>query len=168
MLDYVKQTLVSQYEASLAMLNQCIAACPEICWEEKIAQGTFRWVTYHTLFFVDLYLTPNEESFKLRDLHERGGEERGPETCIGLPKDESLAYVAICRQKAIDSIANETEESLAGPSGFSWYPCTRGELHIINIRHIQHHTGQLSAYLRRNVAECQDHHTLRWIGAGWR
>jgi hypothetical protein len=168
MLDYVKQMLVSQYEASLAMLNQCIAACPEDRWEDKIGQGTIRWVTYHTLFFTDLYLTPNEHAFELRDLHKRGGDERGPDACIGLPKDEAVAYITICRQKALDSIVAETEESLAGPSGFSWYKCTRGELHIINVRHIQHHTGQLSAYLRRNVAKCQDHRTLRWIGAGCR
>lgn len=25
----------------------------------------------------------------------------------------------------------------------------RGELHLYNLRHVQHHTGQLSAYLRR-------------------
>jgi hypothetical protein len=167
-LDYVKHMFVSQYEASLAMLNQCIAACPEDCWEDTIAQGTFRWVTYHTLFFVDLYLTANEGAFELRDLHERGGDERGPEACVGLSKEEALAYVAICRQKALDSINAETEESLAGTSGYSWYSCTRGELHVINIRHVQHHTGQLSAYLRRNVAECQDHRALRWISAGWR
>jgi hypothetical protein len=167
-LDYVQRMLVSQYEASLAMLNQCIAACPDDGWEDKIAQGTFRWVTYHTLFFVDLYLTANEGAFELRDLHERGGDERGPEACRGLSKEETLSYVALCRQIAIESIAVETQESLAGPSGFSWYPCTRGELHLINIRHIQHHTGQLSAYLRRNVAECRDHGTLRWIGAGWK
>ena len=47
------------------------------------------------------------------------------------------------------SLATETEESLAGPSGFHWYKNTRGEMHLINIRHIPHHTGQLSAFLRR-------------------
>jgi DinB superfamily len=168
MLDYVKQTLIGQFEASLAMLNQCIAACPEENWEDKIANGTFRWVTYHTLFFVDLYLTPNEEAFELRDLHHRGGDERGPDACLGLSKDDALAYVGICRQKMLDSIAAESAESLAGPSGFSWYKCSRGDLHVINIRHIQHHTGQLSAYLRRVVPECQGRRALPWVAAGWR
>jgi hypothetical protein len=42
MIEYVKQLLMSQFEASLAMLRQCIAACPPEHWEGKIANGTFR------------------------------------------------------------------------------------------------------------------------------
>ena len=168
MIDYVKQILTAQYEASLAMLNQCIEACPPEHWEGKIANGTFRWVAYHTLFFTDLYLSPNEQAFELRDLHHRGGDEREPVAAPGLSKDDTLAYVPLCRQKIYESLATETEESLAGPSGFSWYKITRGEMHLVNIRHIQHHTGQLSAYLRRVDEQFKDRKTLRWIGSGWR
>ena len=168
MLDYVKQILVGQFEASLAMLNQCIAACPEEHWEGKIGNGSFRWVAYHTLFFVDLYLSASEEAFELRELHQRGGDEREPVAAAGLSKDDTLAYVAICRQKMLDAIAAETAESLAGPSGFSWRKFSRGELHIYNLRHVQHHTGQLSAYLRRIGPAFQDRTALPWIGSGWR
>jgi DinB superfamily len=168
MIDFVKQMLTGQFEASLAMLNQCIEACPPEHWEGKIAQGTFRWVAYHTLFFVDLYLTTNEESFELRDIHENGGDERRPVPSVGLSKDDLLKYVPICRQKMLASIAAETPESLAGPSGFSWYTCSRGELHLVNIRHIQHHTGQLSAFVRRVDDRYKDRKTLSWIASGWR
>jgi hypothetical protein len=168
MLEYFKQVLVAQYEASLAMLNRCIDACPPEHWEGKIAQGTFRWVTYHALFFTDLYLSPSNEAFELRELHQRGGDERSPEACIGLPKEEALAYVPLCREKMLASIASESEDSLAGPSGFFWYKITRGEMHMVNIRHIQHHTGQLSAFLRRIDDRFKDPDTLRWIGSGWR
>ena len=167
MLDYFKQILTSQYEASLAMLNQCIEACPSEHWENTIAQGTFGWVAYHTLFFTDLYLSPSNESFVLRDLH-AGGDERGPDPAPGLSKEATLAYVPLCRKKIYESIAAETEESLAGPSGFFWYKITRGEMHLVNIRHIQHHTGQLSAYLRRVDDQFKDRKTLRWIGSGRR
>jgi hypothetical protein len=168
MIDYVRQVLTSQYEASLAMLNQCIGACPPEHWEDKIAQSTFRWVAYHTLFFTDLYLSPNEHAFQLRDLHHRGGDEREPIACPGLSKDDTLAYVPICREKMRATVAAETAESLAGPSGFSWYKINRGEMHLVNIRHIQHHTGQLSAFLRRVDERFQGEKTLRWIGSGWR
>jgi uncharacterized damage-inducible protein DinB len=168
MIQYIKQIIIGQFEASLAMLNQCIQACPPEHWEGKIANDTFRQVAYHTLFFVDLYLSPDEEAFTLRDLHHRGGDERGPTASIGLPKDETLSYVAICRQKLLDTLAAETRESLEGPSGFSWRQISRGELHIYNIRHVQHHTGQLSAYLRRIDAALSDPKALPWIGTGWR
>lgn len=62
----------------------------------------------------------------------------------------------------------ETPDSLAAPSGFSWRPFSRGELHLYNLRHIQHHTGALSAYLRRVDASLKDRKTLSWVRMGWR
>jgi hypothetical protein len=168
MIDYVKQILIGQFEASLAMLNQCLEACPPEHWEGQIANGTFRWVAYHTLFFADLYLSPSHEAFKLRELNERGGDERQPVAGVGLDKEDALSYAQICRQKMRDTIAAETPDSLAGSSGFDGYKISRGELHLVNIRHIQHHTGQLSAYLRRVDERSKDREALRWIGSGWR
>jgi uncharacterized damage-inducible protein DinB len=167
MLDFWKQSLVGQYEGALSMLLHCIEACPLEQWESKIAQGTVRWVVYHTLFYTDLYLSPSNEGFVLRDLHERGGDERGSEACIGLAKEEALAYVPLCREKMLQTVASETEATLAGPSGFFWYEITRGEMHLVNIRHVQHHTGQLSAFIRRVDDRFKDRKTLRWIGSGW-
>jgi hypothetical protein len=168
MTNYIKQILAAQFEASLAMLKQCIAACPPERWEDKIANGTFRWVSYHTLFFVDLYLTPSEHSFEMRELNHRGGDEREPYPAVGLEKEDALAYVDICRQKALDMIAAETGDSLKGPSGFSWYKITRGEMHLVNIRHIQHHAAQLSAFLRRVDPVCAERRALPWVASGWK
>ncbi len=168
MIDYVKQILRGQFEASLAMLNECVRICPAEHWEGKIATITFRQVAYHTLFFVDLYLSQNEEAFQLRDIHASGGDERNPFPSPGLSKEDTLAYAAICRQKMLETLAGETRESLAGESGFSWYKCSRGELHLCNIRHVQHHTGQLSAYLRRIDQRLQDRDVMPWVAMGWR
>jgi hypothetical protein len=168
MIDFIKQVFIGQFEASLAMLNQCLEACPPEHWEGNIANGTFRWVAYHALFFTDLYLSPSNEAFELRELNEHGGDERQPVACVGLAKEDALTYVQICLQKMRDAIAAETAESLAGPSGFSWYKISRGEMHLVDIRHIQHHTGQLSAYLRRVDERSKDREALRWIGSGWR
>jgi len=164
--QYLNQILSSQFEASLCMMHHCIKACPPKQWEGKIANATFRQVAYHTLFFVDLYLSPSAESFELRDLHRRGGDERGPTVSRGLSKRETLSYLSICREKAIDKLATESAKILQGPSGFRKF--SRAELHIYNIRHIQHHTGQLSAYLRRVDPTLTDSKTLPWVGSGWR
>ena len=165
MIEYVKTILTGQFEAALCMLNDCIRRCPQEHWEGKIANDTFRQVTYHTLFYVDLYLSPSEAEFNLRECHQQGGDERSSTAVsAGLPQDETLSYLAVCRQKALSTLAAETPESLQRASGFSWLPFTRGELHLFNIRHVQHHTGQLSAYLRR-VAEDGERW---WVKTGWR
>jgi hypothetical protein len=166
-INFVKQVLTAQFEAALAMLKQCVEACPPDRWEGKIANDTFRQVAYHTLFFVDLYLTPNEDAFVLRNLHRRGGDEREPTPTVGLSKEETLEYAIICRQKMIDALAVETEASLQGPSGFSYRRFSRCELHVYNIRHVQHHAGQLSACLRRIDSKLADRDALPWVSTGW-
>jgi len=165
MVEHFRKILTGQFEAALCMLNDCVRKCPEAHWDGKIANDTFRQVAYHTLFYVDLYLSPSEEAFELRELHRRGGDERSNSApSIGLSKDESLAYLAICRQKAVATSASETPESLGRESGFSWLPFSRGEVHLYNLRHAQHHTGQLSAYLRRIVEDGE----RWWVRTGWR
>jgi hypothetical protein len=170
MVEYVKTMLTGQFEAALSMMDHCIRACPPEHWEGKVANRTFRWVAYHTLFWVDMYLSPgDEDAFALRDFHFRGGDERDDAADNpGLSKDETIAYVQICRQKMLETLAAETAESLQGPGGFPYRPKTRGELHVYNVRHAQHHTGQLSAYLRRVTPSLDDSEALPWIGAGWR
>jgi hypothetical protein len=168
MLDFFRQILSSQYEAGLCMLNQCIAVCPSEHWESKIANDKFRQVAYHTLFFTDLYLSPSEKAFQHHELTLRGGDERGEEMSPGLSREETLDYVSFAREKIGESLNAETLESLQGPSGFSWRKCSRAELHIYNIRHLQHHTGQLSAFLRKVDGKLADPKALPWVGSGWR
>jgi hypothetical protein len=168
MIEYVKQILTGQFEASLSMLNECVRMCPPQHWEGKIANDTFRQIAYHTLFYVDFYLSPDENAFIPRDLIHRGGDERSPALSPGLSKDDTLAYVAICRQKMIETLASESRESLEGPSGFSWRKISRGELYVYTIRHVQHHTGSMSACLRRTEGALPDMKALPWIATGWR
>jgi uncharacterized damage-inducible protein DinB len=166
-MSFLNDILSSQFEAALCMMHHCIKACPPKDWEGKIANATFRQVAYHTLFFVDFYLSPSAESFQLRDLHQSGGDERGPTVSPGLSISQTLSYLDICRRKAIEALAAETEQVLQGPCGFP-RKLSRGELHIYNIRHIQHHTGQLSAHLRRLDPTLADSKLLPWVGSGWR
>ena len=61
---------------------------------------------------------------------------------IGDPyrKEEVLEYFQLCRQevkKQVDALDLETE------SGFEWLPFGKLELQFYNIRHLQHHTGEL-------------------------
>ncbi len=165
MTDYFKKIVTAQFEAALCMFNDCIKKCPEEHWDGVIGKESFGKVAYHVLFFVELYLSPNEAAFTLRELHRRGGDELSSTAFSnGLSKTETLAYAAFCRQKALEVFAAETAESWQRESGFSWLPLSRGELHLYNIRHVQHHTGQLSAFLRGIVKDGQPW----WVKTGWR
>ncbi len=163
MVDFVRKMLLGQFEAALAMMGDCIERCPPDHWDGRIARYTFWHVAYHALCFADYYLSPDEASFRARDIHPQGLSELNEEFPSRRFEQRELAdYLAICRQKAHEVLAAETRESLEGASGFSWLPFTRGELHVYNIRHVQHHAGQLSAFLRRAGA------APVWVKAGWR
>jgi hypothetical protein len=166
--NYLQRILTRQFEAALCMMGQCLEACPPARWSEKIALRTFGETAYHTLFFVDYYLAPAEETFELSEFHRRGGDERVERISRGLSKPETLEMLAACRENVVRTISAESTERLAGPSGFAARKFSRGELHIYNLRHVQHHTGQLVAHLRRSDEKLQHFQELPWIGSGWK
>jgi hypothetical protein len=167
MIEQFKQVLGGQFEAGLAMLNKCLQKCPAEHWDGVIAKYPFWQVAYHALCFVDVYLAPNDAAWAPRTepggLHPQGRMELDEEyPSRRFAKEELTEYVAICRQKVHEALAAETGESLAGDSGFPHLRFSRAELHLYNLRHLQHHTGQLSAYLHR-VGIAAD-----WVKTGWR
>ncbi len=164
MVELVRKFLAGQFEASLCMMHDCVRKCPPEHWEGAIAKYPFWQVAYHALCFADLYLSPDEASFQLRDdLHPRGWSELNDEyPSRRFDQPEITGYVDICRRKATETLATETAESLGRAAGFPWLPFSRGELHVYNLRHVQHHVGQLSAFLRRVGQEPQ------WTKTGWR
>lgn len=167
--DFTK-IVASQLEAGLCMLNECIRNCPAPQWDENVGKYPFWHVAYHTLCFVDVYLTRCDAEWQPRHdvggpggLHPKGREELEEEyPSRRFEPSEMLTYVEICREKIHTALAAETPASLAGESGFPWLPFTRAELHLYNLRHLQHHAGQLSALLRRAGVD------TGWVKAGWR
>ncbi|MEQ8789186.1 MAG: DinB family protein [Pirellulaceae bacterium] len=163
MIDYLKQIVAAQFEASLCMLNDCVQKCPAESWPQPVGSRAFWFVAYHALCYTDLYLSPSDDEFELRDFHTPEDDQPFiPAAGIVFSQQLISDYLAICRRKAGETLAAETDQSLRRESGFPWLPFTRGELHLYNLRHLQHHTGQLSAVLRRLGLE------PRWVGSGWR
>jgi hypothetical protein len=169
MLSLIRSALAGQYGAALAMLDACLGPAESAgVWHEPVGRFPFWHVAYHVIFCTDMYLSPDERSFRPPAFHQPGSNFLGPapwapdqKIVIDPPYDrETLsAYVAACRAKAARAVAAESEATLAGPSGFHWLHFTRLELHLYNLRHVQHHAGQLSACLRRHGAAGQ--------GVGW-
>ena len=82
----------------------------------------------------------------------------------GLPVDRTLAYADFCLDKARRVIASETTETLSAPTGFE-RGFSRAQMHVYNIRHVQHHVGQLSAHARRLDDSIPDA-AMDWIDTG--
>jgi hypothetical protein len=61
-----------------------------------------------------------------------------------------------CRQEVKEKVA---ELDLDADSGFDWIPFNKQELQFYNIRHLQHHTGELCE--RLGTAAGID---IQWVG----
>jgi uncharacterized damage-inducible protein DinB len=154
------------------MLGACIEESPESVWSGAVGVHSFSQVVFHTLYFTDLYLgRDDEESFRRQPFHLQIAAlfadlpERTEPFEVPTPRsyDRSLlrAYLEFCRRKVREVMAAETEETLRAPETFRG-EFSRAELHVYNIRHINHHVGQLSLSLSLDRGKGVD-----WVGSGW-
>ncbi len=150
----MKPELISQYRAALKMLESTIDKCPDHLWTDTSYESPYWQITYHSLHFTALYLSKNENAFIPWRDHRSGIHQLGklsgtqPDTVDkSYSKPDLKEYIAgICMrlEYQID------EQSLTDPSGFDWLPINKFELHLYNLRHLQHHTGQLIERLHQN------------------
>jgi hypothetical protein len=170
MLATCKELLTHQFEAALCTLRLGIDSCPEGSWNAPVANLKFCQVAFHSLFFVDYYLGESPAALRQQPFHRdhesffRDYEELQPRRQELLyERDDVLAYLSHCLGKSREVVAGETSEVLAGPCGFPPKTFSRAELHVYNIRHIQHHAAQLSLRLRLDADR-----DIPWVGSGWR
>jgi hypothetical protein len=144
----IKDSVKSQYLASLEMLQQAVVSCPDTMWDDRTYKNVFWHVSYHLLFFTHLYLQPSPKEFVpwVKHIKEYRILANKPS---GQPysKEEILEYLALCRQQVIEQVASM---DLDAPSGFSWLPPDKLEQQIYSIRHMQHHIGELCERLGAN------------------
>lgn len=169
MIDTMKELLVHQYEAALCTLNHCIEQSPNHVWNGNVARYPFSQVVFHTLFFADVYLDAPGDGFKQQPFHVQHADFfadyeqlQWHEPVSTYDKPSIRRYMSHIRQKAARVIQAETAESLSGPCGFERRNFSRAELHIYNIRHIQHHAAQLILRLRLDSDV-----NVPWVGTGW-
>ena len=157
----VKNTIKSQYLASLEMLKGAIEDCPESLWSNPEYKNPFWHTAYHALFYTHLYLQKSEGDFvpwvKHKDEYRSLGSS-GEESEFGEPysKEEILAYHQLCCEQVEEQV---TSLELEAESGFSWLPFDKLQLQFYNIRHIQHHTGELFERLG-----AYGDFELKWVG----
>jgi hypothetical protein len=147
----------SQYHATLDMLEEAIRVCPKALWTDSSHTNAFWRVAYHTVFFTHLYLSESLAGFVPWSKGRPKVESLGVKSDVGEPYSvgELLEYLAFCRRQVDDKVPALDLETA---SGFEWLPMNKLELQFYNIRHTQHHTGQLSERLR-TAADVG----LRWV-----
>ena len=145
------EILESQYKAALQMLRQTIEKIPSDQWNNNEYKNPNWQIAYHAIWATRFYLGANGESFVPWEKAIEGAESLGgtqawenPEEGVKVEgfnsKEKLLSFIDDIEVSLIQAISTLP---LSENSGFEWYPYSRPELHINNIRHVQHHTAQL-------------------------
>lgn len=164
----LKTSIWQQFGACIDYLEDSINACPDDLWRTALWQtpnkqpefAQFWYVAYHTLFWLDLYLTGAEEGFLPPapfTLIEQ--DENGPLPERVYSKAELQTYLMDCRQRCRTTIEALTDEAAQRHCRFSWGECSFQELLVYNLRHVHGHASQLDMLLGQNGITTSDYVT---------
>lgn len=160
MTDQIQESLWRQFGASIDMLMNVIAGCPE---DYLATNKRFYYLAYHSVLFLDYYLTiPPKDfspilSFTMQEANKRPQESIGdliPDKIYS--RQELTDYLRTSRlkcKKIIESLADSekldgrfTEGDQEADMDYSIL-----EILLYNMRHTQHHTGQLNLIMRQDL-----------------
>ena len=145
----LKECLWGQFGASIDMLENAISLCPMKYWD---TEKKFWYHAYHCLFFLDYYLTMEPADFSPPPPFSKSEFGEGMPERVYTP-NELLILLQLCRRKCQRLMAGLDEEKLnsrwinvTGKMNYSVL-----EILLYNMRHVQHHTGQLNLILRQEI-----------------
>ncbi len=161
----IKTTLKSQYCATFQMLRQSIELCTDDLWFDDSHINQTWWIAYHAIFYTHMYAQINDYTFKRLKNHPKPEQFRGtipwpPRSKPDAPysRADILDYINFCEANISDWI--DLLDLTDPKCGFWWYKgMGKLEHQFNNLRHIQHHVGQLADRVRNVVDEGGE-----WIG----
>jgi hypothetical protein len=151
--EFWRTILWEQFGAAIDMLDNALDACPEALWQGVVwpddpGYSDFWYVGYHTLFWLDFYLSATEEGFAPPPPF--GLEEMDPAGVLPprvYTKVELRDYLAHCRCKCQVVTTGLTLEQAQQPTKFGSREMSFAALLLYNMRHVQDHAAQLSLFL---------------------
>lgn len=164
----LKTSIWRQFGAAIDYLADTINACPDHLWQTSLWKtpdtkpefSQFWYIAYHTLFWLDLYLTGTEEGFRPPApfaLIEQ--DQYGPLPERVYTKDELLNYAAYSRSQCLATINALTDETLQRHCVFGWGELSFLELLFYNMRHVHGHASQLNMLLGQIIGPQPDYVT---------
>ncbi len=177
-----RKSLTRNYVMAIGEFERALEHCPDELWEASLwpvrKEHAYVWpvrragskevgdeamlqihsafwnVAFHTVFHLDFYLSGGVPPFK-PPAPFRGDEQaafRVPRRTY--TRDELLTWLAACRGKARDVIENLTDERadalLPPKSNYRGLPFS--DLLLVNLRHVQEHSGQMNLFLGQHEA----------------
>ncbi len=152
-----------QFGAAIDVLEKALVSCPGTLWRQRLWNvhsdrsvppefAEFWYQAYHTLFWLDLYLSGSKEEEFAPPAPFAWVELDYPWVVPAEPytKEELRAYLVSTRQKCHTTLVALTDERARQIVEYPWAEgkaVSYLELQLYNMRHVQEHAAQLSLFL---------------------
>ena len=166
----LRTILKGQYHAALAMLREAVELCPDRTWDDPRHRNRTWQIAYHALYFTRYYGGRDEHHDSFWEGHRRGTQ--NDDGILGPPDPKSdkphgpapytKAEVLACLDfvvRGVDAAVDDLDLA-AKECGFPWYKLTKLEHQWMTVRHLQHHTGQISERIRAEADL-----GMKWVGS---
>jgi uncharacterized damage-inducible protein DinB len=148
------------FEPTLEMLRQTVRACPDELWDARDDGSPFWQYAYHALVGVDFWLSDSPQAFAFPAFHTREALiESGETPAEALSREQIEDYLEQVVAKSQALLDRLTPEALLQETEFVGQQWTTADRILVQIRHVQHHAGQLNAALKRKVGGAPG-----WVG----
>ena len=156
-LSEIKKSYLRQIGAAFKMLEYTIDKANDTTWTARINNMPFWQICYHVLWHTDFYFHANQATFQPQSFDMKGIKNISIKPDSQMIEDQKhpiskrnmKAYCTYAKQKANQFIQNINESYFTTPSPFEWHGFPKIDLVDYNLRHLQHHVGQLDIILRR-------------------
>jgi hypothetical protein len=157
MLSEIKKSYSRQIGAAFKMLEYAIDSSNDKTWTARINNMPFWQICYHALWYTDFYFHADQATFQPQSFDMKGIKNISikPDSQMiedqkhPISKSNMRAYCKYAKQKANQFIQSINDTYFTTPSPFEWHGFPKIDLVDYNLRHLQHHVGQLDVVLRR-------------------
>lgn len=148
----MKDAIWRQFGAAIESLERAVDACPEDLWADQDRNPQYWYLVYHTLFFLDFYLSETPDGFAPPlpfTLSEMDPSGILPDRVYS--RAELKTYLDHGRAKCKVVLLGLTGERGGEKRRFASIDGTLAESLLYNLRHVQHHAAQLNLILRQET-----------------
>jgi hypothetical protein len=144
------EVLQKQYTKSFSILKKAISIYDETIWLNHVDYKSPAWqIVYHTLFYANIYCSSSENDIvqwnilrtdyhDFRKTHEL--EKNNIISLVPYTKTEMMEFAIFIEGNIPGYLSKMRPDEKCWPF---WYDESQLEFHINNLRHIQHHIGEI-------------------------
>ena len=149
-MDAIRQ----QFGAAIDSLEGAIEACPDAVWTSGERWFHPWYLAFHTLFWLDLYLSESDADYLPPEPFTRGELEPNVYPDRPYSRQELLEWLVGCREALTARLASiSSDQDARRRCRLHWGEMEAVELLLYNLRHVQHHAAQLNLLIRQAGGE---------------